>query len=139
MKFKVELEIDDETKNVTITDGRDATKKEFKGGIHLVAADADTKVYYLLSFGSSADLGWALAQAFNDGWKNQFIRRLFGHFTEWINKFMVNVGDGYELSDLESVANKWEEEDQTKWAAMDSEDVLRDKQKSEAKKKITFN
>jgi hypothetical protein len=139
MKFKVELEIDDEKKCVTIKDSKDSIKKEFSGGVHLVAADGENKVYYLLSVGSSADLGWALAQGFNDGWKNKFIRQLFGHFTQWINKFMVNAGDGYELSSLESVANRWEEEDQSKWATMDSEDVLIDKQKSEAKKKLMFN
>lgn len=135
MKFKIELEIDDQTHLVKIKDQRDGSTKEFVGGIHLVAADGEAKVYYLLSFGSAADLGWALAQAFNDGWKVPYIQKLFGHLTQWINKFMVHLGDGYELEDLNSVANRWEEEDQTKWAAMDSEDVLADKQISEAKKK----
>lgn len=135
MKFKVELEIDDEKGVVKIKDDRDSSVKEFPGGIYLVAGDGEAKVYYLLTFGSSADLGWAIAQSFNDGWKTPFIQRLFGHLTQWINKFMTNVGEGYPLAELGSVANRWEEEDQTKWFGMDSEDVLVDKQKSEDRKK----
>lgn len=144
MKFKLELEIDDEQRIVKIKDDRDGSEaKEFKGGIHLIAADGDSKIYYLLTFGSASDIGWALAQSFNDGWKNNFIQRLFYHFTAWINKFIVNVGDGYEMNDLDEVYNRWEEEDQRKWANQDSEDVLKDKQKSEKAKaegkKIIFH
>lgn len=135
MKFTVQVEVDDETKEVTIRDSRSDEVKTFKGGLHLIAADGTLRRYYLLTFGASADLGWALAQSFNDGWANMFVKRMFFHFTEWVNKFIVNVGDGYEMNDLDDVYNRWEEEDQTKWADQDSEDVLRDKQKSEEAKK----
>jgi hypothetical protein len=112
MKFKVEIEVDDDNKVVTIVDSRTPNeKKEFVGGLHLIATNGEAKNYYALTFGAAADIGWALAQFFNDGWKNPFVKRLFGHFTEWINKFMTNVGDGYEPEDVEKVLDKWEKED----------------------------
>jgi hypothetical protein len=121
MKFKVELEIDDDKKTITINDSREAVPpKEFKGGVHLVAADGEAKVYYVLSYGASADIGWGLAQAFNDGWKLPFVKRMFGHFTEWINKFIVHKADGYDLSDvddlreIERVFGKWTQDDNKK-------------------------
>lgn len=121
MKFKIELEIDDDKKTINIKDSREnVPPKEFKGGVHLVAADGETKVYYVLSYGSSADIGWALAQAINDGWKMPFVKKLFFHFTEWINKFLVNTDDGYDLNldedlnELESILDSWDAADKKK-------------------------
>jgi len=117
MKFKVELEIDDDKKTIAINDSREKVPpKEFKGGVHLVAADGEAKVYYVLSYGASADIGWALAQAINDGWKMPFVKRMFFHFTEWINKFFVHMGDGYDLEnagdlkELEKAFGSWHDE-----------------------------
>lgn len=114
MKFKVELEIDDDKKIITIKDSREEVPpKEFKGGVHLVAADGENRVYYVLSYGASADIGWALAQAINDGWKLPFVKRMFYHFTEWINKFIINKSDAFDLSnpsdveEMERVFSKW--------------------------------
>ena len=114
MKFKVELEIDDDKKTITINDSREEIPpKEFKGGVHLVAADGDNKVYYVLSYGASADIGWALAQAINDGWGLPFVKRMFYHFTEWINKFIINKSDAFDLRDpadieeMEKVFSIW--------------------------------
>ena len=104
MKFKVELEIDDDKKTIAINDSREKVPpKEFKGGVHLVAADGEAKVYYVLSYGASADIGWALAQAINDGWKMPFVKRMFFHFTEWINKFFVHMGAGYDLTNVDDL------------------------------------
>jgi hypothetical protein len=114
-KFQLTVEVDEIEKRVVIKDSRDPIDKEFSGGVHIVAADADTKVYYALAWGASADLGWALAQSFNDGWNLPFMRRLFVYFTEWINNFFVNDGAGYDLKELEEKAEKWEEEDKTKY------------------------
>jgi len=115
MKFKVEIEVDDQSKSVKIKDDRNPKEiKEFSGGIHLIAADGGLKQYYVLTYGRSAVLGWALAQAFNDGWKIPFIKRMFYHFTTWINKFIVSTGSEYEIGELEEVCDKWEEEDRNK-------------------------
>jgi hypothetical protein len=120
-KFKVEIEIDDDAKIIKIKDSREHTAaKEFKGGVHLVAADGKNKIYYVLSYGASADIGWALAQAINDGWKLPFVKRMFYHFTEWINKFIINKSDAFDLSDpedideMEKIFSKWTDGDDKK-------------------------
>jgi hypothetical protein len=121
MKFKVELEIDDDKKTITINDSREnVPPKEFKGGIHLVAADGEAKVYYVLSYGASADIGWALAQGINDGWHLPFVKRMFYHFTEWVNKFLVNksaafdLNDQHDMDEMEKIFNKWSSIDKEK-------------------------
>jgi hypothetical protein len=118
MKFKIEVEIDDEEKSIKIRDDRKPLEtKEFNGGIYVVAADGEFKTYYVLSYGSSADIGWAMAQAINDGWKLPFVRRMFFHFSEWINKFITKIGGGYDVDgkELEEVADRLEKEDEKKF------------------------
>jgi hypothetical protein len=118
MRFKIEIEIDDDGKIVKIRDDRKPLEtKEFKGGIHVVAADGEFKTYYVLSYGSSADIGWAMAQAFNDGWNLPFVRKLFYHFSKWINKFITKIDSGYDIEgeDIKEIANKWEKEDEKKF------------------------
>jgi len=130
---KVIIEIDQDTKIVTIKcDGKEYVFES----VALFAGDATHKEIFIKMFGASADAAWSYAQGYimaqaKPGTAfNSFYKQCAAHICQAIDP----VAFKNEVS-AESLLNKWECTDQTKWAGWDTEDVLIDKAKSEAKKK----
>lgn len=132
-KIVIIIEIDQENKLVTIkSDGKEYTFES----IALFAGDAVHKECFIKMFGASADAAWSYAQGYIMAQENpgtalkSFYKQCAACICQAIdpNVFKNEVT-------VDEALNKWECSDQTKWAGWDSEDVLIDKAKSEAKKK----
>ena len=131
--LKITIEIDEEHNTITIfTDG----KEYIFESVALFAGDAEHKEIFIKMFGASADAAWSYAQGFMLAQKqigsalSNFYKQCAAHICQAIDpKAFKN-----EVS-ADSMLNKWESTDQTKWAGWDSEDVLIDKQIAENKKK----
>ena len=136
-KKKLNLAIEVDTENgficVKTSDGEEIILQS----LALFGGDAQANKAFIKMYGASADSAWSFAQGFKisrgekagKGIKN-FFKQAVAHICHIIdpNQFRREVG-GAEM------VNKWESTDQTKWGGWDSEDVLIDKAKSEAKKK----
>jgi hypothetical protein len=133
-KHKLVIEIDDEQHTVAVDhDG----KQYLLESLALIGGNAVTKELFLQMFGASADAAWAYGQGFRlsrtpeapEG-LNNFYKQCAAHVCNIIDPaaFRNEVG-------AEEILNMWECTDQSKWFGQDSEDVLADKEKSEARKK----
>lgn len=133
MSKKIVLEIDEENKTITVMiDNKEYTFES----IVLFAGDAKNKEVFIQMFGASADAAWSYAQGYIMAQENKgsslcnFYKQCACHIAQAIDP----VAFKNEI-EADALLNKWECQDQTKWAGWDTEDVLIDKQKSEDKKK----
>jgi hypothetical protein len=130
----MEIDIDEENGVVTILSGG---KEYIFESIALFAGDAQHKEMLIQMFGSSADAAWTYAQGFvmaqqkQGSAMNNFYKQCAAHICQAIDP--VAFKNEVQADEL---LNKWECQDQCKWAGWDTEDVLVDKQKSEDKKKV---
>lgn len=109
-KFKVEVEVDTESKTIIVRD--DAGNEKYLKSVIVTGGDVASKAFYLFGWGSYADAGWALATGFNSS-GDPFYQKVFAHFTEWIATFMGLKSDHKPIdspSVLETL-EKWEAED----------------------------
>ena len=109
-KFKVEVEVDTESKTIVVKD--DAGNEKHLQSIIVTGGSAQFKEFYLFGWGSCADAGWALATGFNST-GDPFYRKVFAHFSQWIAKYM-GLDSGHLPIDSPVIAEtleKWESED----------------------------
>jgi len=127
------IEIDEKTNEIRVVHG---DKTYFLESLAIFGGNAKTKELFIKMFGSSADAAWAYGQGFRiahspEGGKalKNFYKQSAAHVCNIIdpNAFQNEIGG-------KEAVNMWENPDQRDWFAMDSEDVLRDKQLSEAER-----
>lgn len=132
------IEIDEEGRTITVRHGG---QEYMLQSLALFGGDAKNQEVFIKMFGSSADAAWAYAQGYriahsDEGGPalNSFYKQCAAHICKIIdpNAFRNEVT-------AEEAVNKWECPDQTKWGGWDSEDVLADKEKSEAREKALMN
>lgn len=132
-KVNITIEIDDDNKTITIVaDGKEYVLQS----LVLFGGDAKNDKIFIKMFGASADAAWSYAQGFRIAQKQldtalkSFYKQCAAHIAQIIDPDIFRN----EVS-ADGITNKWESTDQAKWAGWDTEDVLVDKQISEAKKK----
>lgn len=133
------ITIDPESKTISLQHGEEGAvaQEVFLQSLALFGGDAKSQEVFIKMFGSSADAAWSYAQGYRIAHSaeggpalNSFYKQCSAHICKIIDpKAFAN-----EITAEEAV-NRWENPDQTKWFGMDSEDVLADKQISEARKK----
>jgi hypothetical protein len=132
-KIKIIIEVDDGNKTVIIeVDG----KEYIFESVALFAGDAKNNKVFIKMFGASADAAWSYAQGFRlaQGQIGTALKSFYKQCAAHIAQIIDPNAFRNEVS-VDGITNKWECTDQTKWAGWDTEDVLIDKQISEAKKK----
>lgn len=132
---KYVIEVDDEDRSIKITDNEG---KEFiLKSVALFGADAETKECYIQMFGASADAAWAYGRGFVISHSPEGGRELKNFYKQCAAHicFAIDPMSFKNTVGAEEVLNKWESQDQTKWALWDTEDVLIDKEKSEKRAK----
>lgn len=139
----LKVEIDEQAKMVHVTEYEDGVEVNsyLLESFAAFGGDARNKELFIRMFGASADAAWAYGQGFMisrspSGGKalKNFYKQSAAHMCQIIdpNAFRNEVG-------AEEVLNRWEDPDQQHWFGQDTEDVLEDKQKSEARKKAIAN
>jgi hypothetical protein len=120
-KFKIEIEVDTDKKEIEITD--DAGNKKVLQSIIVTGGDAESKTFYLFGWGSSSDAGWALATGFKST-NDPFYKRVFSHFSEWIATYMgfKKAGNAIDSPEVLRAIEKWEKEDKAKEGKKDLKD-----------------
>lgn len=133
-KHTLTIYIDDEEKTINVVHERDGLQHSvFVQSLAIFGGDAKNQEVFIKMLGASADAAWAYAQGFRisesaeagPGMKS-FYKQCSAHICQIIDPNAFQI---------EADANMWECADQTKWFGQDSEDVLADKQKSEARRK----
>lgn len=129
------IRIDEQNKTIEVETEEGQTI--FLQSLALFGGDAANKEVYIKLMGASADAAWAYGQGFKiahgaTGGKSlkNFYKQCAAHVCNIIdpNAFRQEAGA------LETL-NRWECQDQTKWAGWDSEDVLADKELAESKRR----
>lgn len=138
IKLKLEIEIDEESNMVKVTTSEGETY--YLKSLNCFGGDAERKEVFIRQYGSSADSAWAYAEGFKQaesasGTKSakNFYKQCAAHICQALDPDAFR-----QMIEASNLENKWDCEDQRKWAGWDSEDVLADKQISEARKKF-FN
>jgi hypothetical protein len=137
-KYTLAIEVDEEAKAVKIThtEAGQPTQTYLLESLALFGGNAKTQELFIQMYGASADAAWAFAQGFRTaqgpeggkGLKN-FYKQSAAHICMAIDP------DGFKNTvAADAIVNKWESTDQTKWGGWDTEDVLADKQISEARR-----
>jgi hypothetical protein len=128
------IEVDEASQTATITDEKGVVR--FFESVALFAADALNNEVFIQMYGASADAAWAFGRGFAisrgpEGGKElrNFYKQSVAHVCQIIDPHAFQ-----QTLDSGEAENKWESKDSSKWGRWDSEDVLEDKQKSEAKK-----
>lgn len=137
-KHTLTIVIDDEAKTINVTHEEDGEiHSVFLQSLALFGGDAKSQELFMKLFGSSADTAWSYAQGYRIAQSpaggpalRSFYKQCAAHICQ-----IIDPDTFRQEADAEAVANRWEEKDQTKWFGQDSEDVLADKQKSEARRK----
>jgi len=138
MKHTLTIKIDAEAKTIEVKHEEGGViNSVFLESLALFGGDAKNQEVFIKLFGSSADLAWAYAQGYRIAQSSEggpalksFYKQCAAHICKLIDP------DAFRNTITEEEAlNKWECQDQTKWSGWDTEDVLVDKEKSEAKKK----
>jgi len=132
-KHEIRIFVDEEAQTVRVEqDGKTIDLES----IAVFGGDARSQEVFIKMFGASADAAWAFGQGFRisrslDGGKGlkNFYRQSVAHCCQIVDPdaFRNEVG-------AEEIINRWESKRQEDWFAMDSEDVLDDKQISEGRK-----
>lgn len=133
-KHTLVITIDDEAKTINVSHEEDGVQHSvFLQSLALFGGDAKSQELFMKLFGSSADTAWAYAQGFRISETPEggpalriFYKQCAAHICQIIDPDTFRA---------EATANMWEGTDQSKWFGQDTEDVLADKEKSEARKK----
>jgi hypothetical protein len=111
-KFTITVEIDCNRKEIVVQDSS-GNSRHLKS-VLVTGGGFEEGSLYLFGWGSSADLGWALAEGFRYSSESPrstdaFYQRVFAHMARWIAKF-----HGWALEhpvDPQLVLEMWEAED----------------------------
>lgn len=101
--MKIEIDVDTSKKEIVIRD--DAGNERFVKSIVVCGGDAISGKFYLLSWGSSADAGWALAHSLKAA-EDPFYKRMFDHFFRWLG-----IENKKPPDNPEEILKRWEAED----------------------------
>ena len=137
-QHKLTITIDEGAQTINVVHEEDGIEHSvWLQSLALFGGDAKGQEVFMKLFGASADSAWAYAQGYRIAHSPEggpallsFYKQCAAHICKIIDP------NAFQLEEnAEEVANRWEEKDQTKWFGQDSEDVLEDKQKSEARRK----
>lgn len=134
MKHTLIIEVDEETKQIRVSHEEGGIGVDiFLQSLVLFGGDAKNQEVFIKMFGASADSAWAYAQGYRIAHSpeggpalHSFYKQCAAHICQIVDP---------NAFQLEADANMWDCKDQTKWFGQDSEDVLRDKEISEARRK----
>lgn len=133
---KLVIEVDEDSKTISIT--TETGERFFLESLVVFGGNAVSRELFIRMHGSGADAAWAYGRGFvmahSEGGGREmknFYKQCAAHVCHAIDPhaFQQEVG-------ADEVLNKWECQDQSKWALWDTEDVLRDKAKAETRKKL---
>lgn len=137
-KHTLTIEIDAEAKTIEVKHEEDGViNTVFLESLALFGGNAKTKEFFMKLFGASSDMAWAYGQGFRIAHSPEggpglinFYKQCAAHLCNAIDPLAFQN----EIGAAEAM-NMWEDPDQSRWFGQDSEDVLADKEKSEAKRK----
>lgn len=133
-KHLLRIDIDDETKTIQVSHEEDGViHSVFLESLALFGGSAETKEFFMKLFGASADMAWAYGQGFRIAHSPEGGPGLL-NFYKQCAAHVCQIIDPNAFQN-EALENTWEDPDQSRWFGQDSEDVLADKEKSEAKRK----
>lgn len=101
--MKFEIDVNPSKKEIVIKD--DAGNERQVKSIVICGGDAVTGKFYLFGWGSSADIGWALAHSLKAA-EDPFYKRVFDHFFRWLG-----IGKDRPADNPEEILKRWEAED----------------------------
>jgi len=128
------IEVDEQTQEIRVVHDGQVYLLE---SLAIFGGNAQTKELFIKMFGSSADSAWAYGQGYKISRTEQggkalrnFYKQSVAHVCNIVdpNMFRNEVGAA-------EILNRWEDPDQSRWFGQDTEDVLEDKQCSEANRK----
>jgi hypothetical protein len=132
-KRRMVIEVDEEAQSVKVTSDEGELNLE---SIVLFGGDARNQEFFVRMYGASSDAAWAFGQGFKlsrmrdagRGIKN-FFKQAAAHCCQIIDP------DAFKQeASANEILNRWEDPNQERWFAQDSEDVLEDKQVAEGRK-----
>jgi hypothetical protein len=138
MKHTLNIEIDAEAKTIQVKHEEDGIiNSVFLESLALFGGNAKNKEFFMKLFGASADMAWAYGQGFRIAHSPEggpalvnFYKQCAAHICHAVDplSFQNEIGAAEAM-------NMWEDPDQSRWFGQDTEDVLIDKEKSEAKRR----
>jgi hypothetical protein len=116
-KLTITVDVDSGREEIILRDGTGNSHR--LKSILVTGGGVEEGAFYLFGWGSSADLGWALAEGYrysrqSPRTEDKFYQRVFSHLTQWIAQF-----HGWALEqpmDPRVLLERWEAEDAAKAA-----------------------